>query len=140
MPYGSREAQRAFHRNWMSQRRRDWFAGKVCYKCGSMFDLELHHLDPSKKVTHRIWSWSEKRRAEELAKCVACCEECHKEESARQAWKPLRHGTNRGYKRGCRCDECRKAVVAYNRACRLRKRSGPPPTRTGNLVGVIDAI
>jgi hypothetical protein len=40
-------------------------------------NLDVDHVDANSKVTHRIWSWSDSRRAAELAKCVVRCEPCH---------------------------------------------------------------
>lgn len=61
----------------MAERRASWFRGKVCVDCGSDRNLELDHVDPSKKVTHNVWSWSEDRRNDELSKCVVRCEKHH---------------------------------------------------------------
>lgn len=36
------------------------------------------------------------------------------------------HGENRGYQRGCRCDDCRAAHSAYN-IRRRRARAATPP-------------
>ena len=70
--------RREFQRHWMAERRAAWFAGKCCVACGSSERLELDHIFPATKVTHAVWSWSEARRAEELAKCQPLCHECHK--------------------------------------------------------------
>lgn len=61
----------------MRRRRADFFDGKACAHCGSYERLELDHVDPTKKVTHRVWSWSAKRRAVEIAKCQVLCHACH---------------------------------------------------------------
>jgi hypothetical protein len=58
--------------------RSDWFAGKVCEKCGSPDNQELDHRDPATKVSHRIWTWSAGRREAELAKCRPLCRPCHR--------------------------------------------------------------
>lgn len=42
-----------------------------------MSNLELHHKDPKAKETHRIWSFSAKRRSAEIEKCSVVCHECH---------------------------------------------------------------
>jgi uncharacterized protein YnzC (UPF0291/DUF896 family) len=43
--------------------------------------LQVDHINNKEKISHRIWSWSEKRRNEELAKCQALCLICHKEKT-----------------------------------------------------------
>ncbi len=50
--------------------------------CGSWNDLELDHINPETKVSHNIWSWSEKRRIKELKKCQPLCFGCHKKKSS----------------------------------------------------------
>lgn len=89
MPYKDPEKQRAYMREWLRQRRAAFFEGKCCGKCGSTDRLELDHIDPSKKVSHCIWSWSEKRREAEIAKCQVLCHECHLEKSKKD-WKKSR--------------------------------------------------
>lgn len=71
------EAKRSYQREWVAKRRAEWFADKTCIDCGRSDALQLDHVDPSDKVTHRIWSWSKARRLAELAKCVARCGDCH---------------------------------------------------------------
>lgn len=69
---------RNYQREWMRRRRAEFFADKVCAACGIDELLELDHVDPDVKVSHKIWSWSEERRAAEIAKCQVLCTECHK--------------------------------------------------------------
>lgn len=80
--WASKEQQRAYQREWYARRRADWFAGKRCLVCGTSKDLRLDHIDPTKKVSHRVWSWSAKRRAAELDKCQVLCEDHHREKTA----------------------------------------------------------
>lgn len=84
MPYADPARQREYQAKWVARRRAEWFEDKSCVECGSTSNLELHHLDPEQKVSHRIWSWSQARRETELAKCVPLCARCHAEESAHQ--------------------------------------------------------
>ena len=84
MPYKDKEKQKRYQREWYARRRAEWFADKRCVDCGTRDDLELDHIVQSEKVTHRIWSWSKKRRDEELAKCVARCKPCHEKRTAQQ--------------------------------------------------------
>lgn len=81
MPYKDRDKQREFQKKWVSQRRSEFFSGKCCSKCGSYGDLELDHVNMEDKVSHRIWSWTESKRLEELKKCQVLCHDCHNEKS-----------------------------------------------------------
>lgn len=114
MPYKDIDRQRQYQRRWMRKRREEFFADKICLLCNGVCDLELHHRDPDKKVSHRIWSWSYDRRNEELKKCDVLCNECHKKKTADQLKVDWEHGTPYGYRtHGCRCDECREAHRLY---------------------------
>ena len=92
--------------------RGEFFADKVCVKCGSGAFLELDHIDPTQKVSHKIWSWSKVRREAELAKCQVLCRKCHKDKSCEQRGykREVSHGTLSGYDHWkCRCGLCKKA-------------------------------
>ena len=116
------EAKREYNRVWMAARRAYWFADKFCVKCGSKEKLENHHIDPSTKVSHCVWSWSQQRRDAELAKCEVLCEGCHQNKTniqlKEQFSTPLsekKHGTNNTYNRHkCRCDLCKGWRVLKN--------------------------
>jgi hypothetical protein len=84
MPYSDPAKQTEYQRQWMAKRRADWFEGKVCVECGAAGELDLDHKDPKKKVSHRIWSWSEERRLAELAKCRPLCIPCHEKKTTRE--------------------------------------------------------
>lgn len=92
MPMATREAQREYQRRWLAERRATWFRNRVCIDCGTADGLELDHIDPRQKVTHKVWSWSAVRRNVELAKCVARCEKCHAKKSGREVARGERHG------------------------------------------------
>jgi hypothetical protein len=77
MAFKDPEKQRSYQREWVAKRRAEWFSDKSCIDCGTTEGLELDHVDPTKKVSHAIWSWSTTRRDEEIAKCVARCKFCH---------------------------------------------------------------
>lgn len=82
MPYSDpkkqKEALHQWYLNVVRKRREDWFIENgPCTKCGSSEQLELDHVDPSKKVSHAIWSWAKARRLAELEKCQALCHTCH---------------------------------------------------------------
>lgn len=114
------QAKREYQRNWVADRRSEWFSDKSCNHCGATENLELNHKDPSTKVTHRIWSWSKEKREEELAKCEPLCEACHKAVTKKQFSKPVPHGTKAGYNRGCRLECCMEGMRKYFRDYRNR--------------------
>ena len=116
MPYSDPERQREYQRQWIARRRNEFFKGKVCVKCGSTTDLRLDHIDPTKKVSHSIWSWSRSRRESELAKCQVLCHPCHVKKTLGQmpithGYGVAGHGTKRMYSNGCRCRPCTDAAV-----------------------------
>lgn len=72
--------------NKLKQRREDWFKQNgPCRICSSWSDLQLDHVDPSQKENHKVWSWSEERRINELSKCQALCRNCHKEKTKQES-------------------------------------------------------
>lgn len=125
MPYQDRDAQREYQRRWVAQRRAAWFADKTCSWCGGSDRLELHHADPEKKLNHKIWSWGENRRLNEIGKCIVLCRPCHERAhgEARRLAAELRNpcGTIQAYGRGCRCEWCRRAKSEYERNRKARK-------------------
>jgi 5-methylcytosine-specific restriction endonuclease McrA len=91
----TQEEIKAYKADWIKKRREKlkdaWFlANGPCRICGSWEDLELDHLDPMSKFTHRIWSYSEPVRIAELAKCQALCHECHKAKTIEAIKQPVR--------------------------------------------------
>lgn len=76
----------------MRRRRASFLAGKSCEHCGSIDHLEIHHLDPSLKITHSVWSWAKPRREAELAKCAVLCHDCHAEETRKQRAAASKYG------------------------------------------------
>jgi hypothetical protein len=78
MPYADPAVQSAYQNEWMKRRRREWLQQNgPCLDCGTWEDLTVDHVDASRKVSHRVWSWTKARRDAELAKCVARCWPCH---------------------------------------------------------------
>lgn len=116
---------REYQRQWLAQRKQVWFdENGPCVSCGSWKDLELDHIDPSSKVTHRVWSWSQERRDEELSKCQVLCRSCHLAKTKQYRLdnaKPC--GTRIKYERGCRCDDCCEALREHWR--KRRNKSIP---------------
>ncbi len=133
----SAETLRKWHRAARlraKERRKAWFTGRSCSKCGSREDLVLDHiqrLNWSKRGRSRpsqvLWEWGEPRRQDELAKCQVLCKKCHSKKTGqehRDARVP-RHGTDGEYrKHGCRCRPCKDAHTAANRryTARLKAR------------------
>ena len=110
MTYATRSEQQKYQREWCAKRRVAYLADKSCVECGTRQSLEVDHIDPGQKVTHRIWSWSDERRAAELAKCQILCTTHHKAKT--RADRPVPpHGTISRYGgiHKCRCDLCRRA-------------------------------
>ena len=125
MPYADKERQREYQRRWAAERRAAFFRGKRCVRCGGAKRLELDHIDPSKKVSHNIWSWSEPKREAEIAKCQVLCRPCHEQKTARDMRYGLTHGTEHGYRRyRCRCAHCKAAhsreMAKYRRRMRAK--------------------
>lgn len=121
--------RRAWMNQWIKNRRLAWVtANGPCAQCGSTTDLQVDHVDPSTKVDHRIWSWSEERRLAELAKCQVLCGDCHKAktsaENSKRFTQPIKHGTYMGYagNHACRCDLCTEANRNYKREWKRRRR------------------
>jgi 5-methylcytosine-specific restriction endonuclease McrA len=121
MPFTDPAALKAYQIRWKKERKDAWFsANGPCKRCGSRKDLELDHLNPAKKVSHRVWSWSKARREVELAKCQVLCGRCHKAKTAAERREKLDHGTRGMYGAGCRCEQCRKANANYMQTWRHR--------------------
>lgn len=127
MPYADIAKQREYQRLWMAKRRRDYLDDHPnCVKCGSTEGLEVDHIDRSTKVDHKVWSWAEKKREEELKKCQVLCHVCHRDKTTaetRALVGPWVHGSNAYKASRCRCDICRDANAAYNRAYRAKLRA-----------------
>jgi hypothetical protein len=97
--------------------------GSACAHCGSTEDLEFDHIDPATKSGLIIDLAS--RRADvfwaEVRKCQLLCRSCHRAKTAAEGGWGL-HGKIRTYQNGCRCGECRTAIVTWNREWRRRRR------------------
>ena len=95
MPYSSKQKKAKYQREWIAKRRKSFFKDKHCVKCGSTQNLELDHIDPSRKITHKIWSWSKDKRQKELDKCQVLCSICHTKKSVKESKKKNRKLNNR---------------------------------------------
>lgn len=122
-----KEYIRDYQRKWIAKRRADFFSGKYCKFCGSMNDLELHHLEPELKISNHIWSWSREKRELEIAKCIVLCYNCHLEETKKQITIEHPCGTLARYNKGCRCELCFEALRQYwrDRRIKLKEEFGP---------------
>lgn len=84
MPYKDLNIQREYQNRWVQNRRLEWLKENgPCVDCGGIENLQVDHVDPTQKITHRIWSWSKERRDKELLKCLVRCKECHVEKGRR---------------------------------------------------------
>lgn len=111
------EDKRKYQREWVKNNRDTWIAENGPCKCGSFLDLEIDHIDPTEKISHKIWSWKESRRKEELRKCQVLCKKCHKQKTIKYIEDNRKHGTSTMYSNfKCRCDLCKeyKRVIARN--------------------------
>lgn len=98
--------------NKVVSRRQEWFyVNGPCVICGSWDKLELDHINPSDKISHKIWSWRSDKREAELLKCQVLCQKCHINKSAEEKRRDPIHGSASAYRRGCRCDTCRNYQI-----------------------------
>lgn len=106
----------------MSAERRAWVkANGPCKFCGSTKNLEVDHIDRTQKETHAIWGWAKERRDVELAKCQVLCKTCNiKKYHTEMGWPS--HGAS-GYRRGCRCWQCRDGHMLKMRKFRQARKS-----------------
>jgi 5-methylcytosine-specific restriction endonuclease McrA len=133
MPRTDREAYNAYMNEYLTRRyhRRRTAAleqlGGRCVDCGSTDSLEFDHVDPEMKsfnIGALFATGSNERLKTELAKCVLRCSSCHMtktladrgQQSARET-----HGTLSSY-RYCRCDVCKAAKSASNRAYKAARK------------------
>jgi hypothetical protein len=107
--YKDKEKQKEYGRNWNKNRRHKFLSGKLCCICGSSDKIEIHHLDKSKKKTHRIWTYKEETILRELDKCIIICKKCHQKIHSDERRKNVKHGSSTMYDSyKCRCILCRK--------------------------------
>lgn len=105
----------------IKKRRLEWLKTNGPCPCGSWEKLEVDHVDPSQKIHHAVWSWSDISRNRELAKCQVLCSDCHKKKTYEQNYAHLpKHGVI-GYRKGCRCTICKTINSARVIEWRLRK-------------------
>ena len=135
MPYTNKEQQRRFQREWCAKRRKNWFRNKSCANCNGKTKLEVDHIDPSKKISHNVWSWSLVRRQKELAKCQVLCTDCHQKKTIKYREPP--HGTRNRYTGGCGCTLCGKANTLTRR---IYRATGKYPSAAEERRKLIDRV
>jgi 5-methylcytosine-specific restriction endonuclease McrA len=128
-PHEKPETKRRRQREWIANRRKQWIdENGPCVICGSLVDLQVDHINPTEKVSHRVFSWSKERREVELAKCQVLCFRCHRNKTTSDCRtyfpRPVNHihGTTTEYRRGCRCELCvasKKLAMIEYRALRV---------------------
>jgi hypothetical protein len=101
--------------------------GGRCVRCGSKDNLEVDHIDRSKKEFpfSRMYALSQERFDAELAKCQLLCNSCHVQKTIEERGhnKRTEHGTYVCYRyAGCRCDLCRQACRDQARRYREEKK------------------
>lgn len=100
----------------VQQRRLDWIEENGPCSCGSTENLEVDHVDPSKKELEpsHIWTRRKEVQEKELAKCQVLCYECHNQKTIAER-STATHGMQSMYsKKKCRCVECKRAHSIHN--------------------------
>ncbi len=103
-------------------------SGGKCTTCGSVDELEFHHIDPNTKSFNVSVGWSRSLHVvlSEIAKCKLLCRKCHIGVSlllGHMPGAPARHGTINMYgHQKCRCQECRNEWNRYCRELRNKKK------------------
>lgn len=138
MVRSSPEKRREYERELYRQRREEYLSDKSCVMCTATDNLQVDHIDPTQKVTHRIWLWGAERRAAELAKCQVLCQPCHRDKTTTQTYGDTPEHGSSGYRKGCRCIICRSAeatrMADYRRRVPRKSRAkateNPPGPKT----------
>lgn len=140
MPLKLKQVKNNYQNQWLKDRRNAWLKENgPCKHCGSWENLEVDHIDPAQKVTHRVWSWREERRLVELAKCQVLCHDCHEKKTWDETRATRKHGTVNGYRLGCRCQNCLTANVTKLYQQRINGHKGRKPMTPQHAQELIDA-
>lgn len=119
MSKNRKEYLKEYQREWLKRRRQQWLEENgPCVRCGSTENLEVDHINPNERISHRVWSWSAKRRSEELAKCQVLCHICHVDKTYIDCNYKLVHGFGGYWSKGCRCFFCRHYSMIAQRIYR----------------------
>lgn len=124
-----KEEQKQYIRNLVKTNKKRMFEylGHECKWCGSAENLEVDHVvnEPDKRRVVGLLGGSWKRLKRELDKCQVLCRDCHQTKSIIERGDvpcDFRHGRVNTYMRGCRCEQCKEAIRAYDRKRRAKNR------------------
>ena len=82
-----RESYRELRTQWLQEHGPcQWPVGDVGAICGSRENLEVDHIDPSKKSTNCIFRLGKTRRERELKNCQALCRRHHWDKTVTDRW------------------------------------------------------
>jgi hypothetical protein len=105
--------------------------GGKCAQCDVTEGLEFDHIDRTQKAGNigKLWSYSETRWREEIAKCQLLCYEHHIDKSFEAGdFKGPRaeHGSFAMYRhKKCRCNLCKAANAKMSREYKARRKLRP---------------
>ena len=126
----TRQEQRIYQLIWIKARRQEWIdENGPCNRCGSSDDLEVDHIDKSKKLmpVSSVWSMAKTnpKRIIELAKCQVLCGSCHLRKNNDENYnRVINHGTGTAYAyHHCRCDKCKTFKRAYDSLHRKKDKT-----------------
>lgn len=110
-----------YHRNRLSAI--DQLGGK-CEVCGTTENLEIDHIDRSKKEFDlaALFTQGKDRIQRELSKCQVLCQADHKRKTSREM--SVSHGEGLTGKKNCSCIPCKARKAEYMRNYRKKLRSG----------------
>lgn len=101
--------------------------GGKCFKCNSIEDLQLDHINPKTKnfTVAKLWNSKKKVFDLEISKCQLLCKKCHEEKTLLDMGRlsaKITHGTISSY-RYCKCKLCKKAKSEYMKGFRKKRKA-----------------
>jgi 5-methylcytosine-specific restriction endonuclease McrA len=108
--------KKTYQNQWLRNRRLDWIKENgPCKHCGSWDNLEVDHIDRSKKKWdgNRIWCRKKELRDAELANCQVLCKSCHLKKTKEEN-KQMGHGTPVKYDT-CKCSVCKRTKKLHEK-------------------------
>lgn len=108
------------------------YLGSKCSKCGSVYELEIDHINWKDKTLcpGKDWGYTEAWWKEIKDRCQLLCRDCHKEKTKKDLSernmkdRSLCHGTLSQYMRyKCRCDKCKEVYSKWRRESRQTQNS-----------------
>lgn len=108
--------------------------GGQCVNCGSIKDLELDHVDSSKKNFDiaKLLSRGKTQYLKELDLCQVLCSTCHKSKTLTDLGYATEHGQGITGKRNCYCELCKPLKRVYMRTNKYRWKKD---YRAGGTIG-----